>query len=474
MKVKEYVKRVTVYAMGAVLIVMMALSFAYIWYNVYNMRIQLPFWRRGNILLVLIYGVIFLLFSKIYGALRVGYLKKIDVITSLILTILCTNVITYFQISLIARGLLDAGPMLMMMGAEIVIAVAWSFASAWVYSKLYRPRKMLVVYGDRSPDDFLHKMMKRRDKFTIREKIHVREGREVIYKKMRQYDAVVIWDLPAEIRNDFVKFCFSHSIRCYQTPKISDILIRGAERIHMFDTPLLLSRNTGLTIEQMFFKRLTDIVISLLAIIVTSPVMLVIAICVKCYDRGPVFYKQERLTIGGKPFMIYKFRSMCVDSEKKGAMLAKKNDSRVTPVGRVIRNLHVDELPQLFNILKGDMSVVGPRPERKTILRNYEKSIPEFHYRLKVKAGLTGYAHVYGKYNTTPYDKLKLDLFYIQNYSYWLDIQLMFMTFRILFQKETSEGVDSWQKDALRTKQKDEAASQAAASSIEKDGREEV
>ena len=172
--------------------------------------------------------------------------------------------------------------------------------------------------------------------------------------------------------------------------------------------------------------------------------------------------------------MIYKFRSMCVDSEKKGAMLAKKNDSRVTPVGRVIRNLHVDELPQLFNILKGDMSVVGPRPERKAILRNYEKSIPEFHYRLKVKAGLTGYAQVYGKYNTTPYDKLKLDLFYIQNYSYWLDIQLMFMTFRILFQKETSEGVDSWQKDALRTKQKDEAASQAAASSIEKDGREEV
>lgn len=474
MKVKEYVKRVAVYAMGAALIVMMALSFAYIWYNVYNMRIRFPFWRRGNILLVLIYGVIFLLFSRMYGALRVGYLKKIDVVTSLVLTILCTNVITYFQISLIARGLLDAGPMFMMTAAELAIAVAWTFGSAWSYSKMYSPRKMLVVYGDRSPDDFLRKMMRRRDKFTIREKIHVSEGREVIHKKMRQYDAVVIWDLPAEIRNDFVKFCFSHSIRCYQTPKISDILIRGAERIHMFDTPLLLSRNTGLTIEQMFFKRLTDIVISLLAIIVTSPVMLVIAICVKCYDGGPVFYKQERLTLGGKTFMIYKFRSMCVDSEKKGAMLAKKNDSRVTPVGRVIRNLHVDELPQLFNILKGDMSVVGPRPERKAILRNYEKSIPEFHYRLKVKAGLTGYAQVYGKYNTTPYDKLKLDLFYIQNYSYWLDIQLMFMTFRILFQKETSEGVDSWQKDALRTKQSDAAKSQAAAASVEKDSGEGV
>lgn len=161
---------------------------------------------------------------------------------------------------------------------------------------------------------------------------------------------------------------------------------------------------------------------------------------------------------------------MRVDSEKKGAQLAKKNDSRVTLWDVFHRNLHVDELPQLFNILKGDMSVVGPRPERKAILRNYEKSIPEFHYRLKVKAGLTGYAQVYGKYNTTPYDKLKLDLFYIQNYSYWLDIQLMFMTFRILFQKETSEGVDSWQKDALR----DKAKSQAAASSAGKDSGEEV
>lgn len=465
MKVKEYIKRVIVYAMGFVLIVLMTLAFAYIWYNVYNIRIKLPFWRRGNILLVLIYGIILLLFSKMYGALRVGYLKKIDVITSLILTIICTNVVTYFQISLIARGLLNVRPILALSVVDILIAVAWTFASAWGYSKMYQPRKMLIVYGDRSPDDFLKKMMKRRDKFTIREKIHISEGENVIYRKMRQYDAVVIWDLPAEIRNELLKFCFSHSIRCYQTPKISDIVIRGAERIHMFDTPLLLSRNTGLTVEQMFFKRLTDIVISLIAIVVTSPIMVLIALCVKCYDRGPVLYRQERLTIGGKPFMIYKFRSMRVDSETKGAMLAKKNDDRVTPVGRVIRNLHVDELPQLFNILKGDMSVVGPRPERKEILRNYEKSIPEFHYRLKVKAGLTGYAQVYGKYNTTPYDKLKLDLFYIQNYSYWLDIQLMFMTFRILFQKETSEGVDSWQKDALRNKE--DAVSQAAVSKID-------
>lgn len=401
-----------------------------------------------------------------YGALRVGYLKKIDVVTSLILTVICTNIITYFQVSLIDRGLVSVRPMLVLTVLDIIISIIWTFVSAWAYSKLYQPRKMLIVYGDQDPEDFMRKMMKRRDKFSIREKIHISEGEQIIYKKMRQYDAVVIWDLPAQVRNDLLKFCFSHSIRCYQTPKISDIIIRGAEQMHMFDTPLLLSRNTGFTVEQRFFKRLTDIIISAAAIIVTSPFMLIIALCVKLYDRGPVFYKQERLTTGGRPFMIYKFRSMRVDSEKKGAMLAKKNDDRVTPVGKVLRNLHVDELPQLFNILKGDMSVVGPRPERKEILKTYEKFIPEFHYRLKVKAGLTGYAQVYGKYNTTPYDKLKLDLFYIQNYSYWLDIKLMFMTFRILFQKETSEGVDSWQKNALRNKP-GSSFSQAAAAKVE-------
>ena len=138
--------------------------------------------------------------------------------------------------------------------------------------------------------------------------------------------------------------------------------------------------------------------------------------------KGPILYKQARLTKGGKVFYVMKFRSMRVDSEKQGARLAMKHDDRITPVGRVIRNLHLDELPQLFNILKGDMSMVGPRPERPQIAEEYKKAIPEFDYRLKVKAGLTGFAQVYGKYNTTPYDKLKLDLTYIENYSVWLDL----------------------------------------------------
>ena len=266
---------------------------------------------------------------------------------------------------------------------------------------------------------------------------------------MRKYEAVIIWDLPSQIRNKYLKYCFAHSIRCYITPKISDVILTGTDRIHLFDTPLLVARNIGLNADQLAVKRAMDIVISLLAIILFSPIMLLCALAVKLCDKGPVFYRQERLTQNGRTFRIFKFRSMRVDSEKSGARLASKHDSRITPVGRVLRNLHFDELPQLFNVLVGDMSLVGPRPERKVLVKEYQKEIPEFHYRLKVKAGLTGYAQVYGKYNTTPYDKLKLDLFYIENYSVMLDIKLMFMTFRILFQKETSEGVEDRQANAL-------------------------
>ena len=182
------------------------------------------------------------------------------------------------------------------------------------------------------------------------------------------------------------------------------------------------------------------------AFIITSPVMLITAAAVKLYDGGPVLYKQVRLTRHDRKFEIYKFRSMVVDAESDGvAKLARENDDRITPVGRIIRATRIDELPQLFNILKGDMSFAGPRPERPEIMEEYCKEIPEFAFRTRVKAGLTGYAQVYGKYNTTPYDKLKLDLFYISNYSMWTDIKLILMTLKIVLKKDATEGVsEEW------------------------------
>ena len=208
--------------------------------------------------------------------------------------------------------------------------------------------------------------------------------------------------------------------------------------------------------EYLFIKRLLDIVISAVALVVLSPIFIVTAIAIKATDHGPVFYKQIRLTKDGKEFGILKFRSMRVDAEKDGvARLATKNDSRITPVGKVIRATRIDELPQLLNIFKGDMSVVGPRPERPEIAKEYEESIPEFAYRLKVKAGLTGYAQIYGKYNTTAYDKLKLDLMYIESYSILEDLKLILATFKIVFTKESTEGLEEGQTISLNAKEEE-------------------
>ena len=451
MNKREDYKRFIVFCLASLVVLAQMAVFAYVWYTVYRGQIDEPFWRKGNWVLIAIYGLMFAMFAKLYGGLKVGYLKRVDVFYSLTLALLCTNVVEYFEITLINRWFLSPGPMIEMTGLQLILIIIWIWGSRYIYSKLYRARKLLVIYGDRDPgDDLIHKMNSRKDKYDISGKVHSSVGEREIHKLMRNYDGVIIWDLPSMERNRYLKYCFAHSIRCYVSPKISDIILMGSDRIHLFDTPLLMSRNMGLSIDQRAAKRVMDMVISGIGIVITSPIMLIIALAVKLYDRGPVFYFQERLTVGGRSFMICKFSSMCVDSEKNGARLASKHDSRITPVGKVLRNLHLDELPQLFNVFKGDMSLVGPRPERKTIMREYEKELPEFYYRLKVKAGLTGYAQVYGKYNTTPYDKLKLDLFYIENYSFLLDIKLIFMTVKIFFQKEVSEGVDDKQVNALK------------------------
>ena len=387
-----------------------------------------------------------------FGGYKIGYMRRADIILSQILAVVLAMGVAYLEICLIANDYLSFQPLFFMGLVQAAFLIPWVFIVRKVYQFLYPPRQMLVVYGHYSPDDLIAKINTRKDKYNICASVSYRIGYEALYELIPKYSAVVLCDLPAEARNQIMKYCYQESVRTYVTPKISDILFRGADDIHLFDTPLLLSRNQGLSIVDLFIKRVMDIVISLIGIVIASPFMLIIVIAIKLYDRGPILYKQERLTKDGKPFMIYKFRSMSVNSEAQGARLAAKDDARVTPVGKVIRSIHFDELPQLFNILKGEMSVVGPRPERQVIADRYAEEIPEFVLRLKVKAGLTGYAQVYGKYNTTPYDKLKLDLTYIQQYSVWLDIRILFLTFKILFIKENTEGVDENQTTAIRQK----------------------
>lgn len=413
-----------------------------IWMGYYSSNIELPFFRKGNWLMVALYGVLLFFFVHTYGGLKVGYLRKGDIIYSQILAAICVNAITYVQICLLDRHFVNMIPLVIMTLIQAVIIALWAAAFHYVYTKTFPPRKMVLVYGERPAFGLKEKINAREDKYNICEMVNIDCGLETVYKRINRYEAVIIGDIPSQFRNQIMKYCFEQSIRTYMLPKISDIILRGSDDIHLFDSPLLLARNNGFTFEQKVMKRVTDIVMSLLLLVLLSPVMLITAIAIRLYDGGPSIHKQTRLTMGGREFDVYKFRSMVVDAEKDGvARLAAEGDVRVTPIGKVIRRTRIDELPQLFNILKGEMSLVGPRPERPQIAEEYRSYMPEFDFRLKVKGGLTGYAQIYGKYNSTPYDKLKLDLMYIENYSFRLDLKLIMMTLKVVFMKESTEGV---------------------------------
>lgn len=458
MRKRDQYKRMLLLAAAVVILALQTGIFAIVWFRCYG-DIGANLFVRGNYVIIGLYALMLFFFYNLYGGFKVGQARIFEIVYSQTLSILCVNMVTYLQLCLICRWKLmdNILPMLLMTAANGVAALIWSMLTRLVYVKLYPPRKMLLVYGAYSPDRLIRKIQTREDRYHIENAISVDTDLDEIKRQIMENGNVVLTDIPAQIRNELLKFCFEHDLRCYCVPKISDVMVRSADSIHLLDTTLLLFRNMGLTADQKLFKRVFDVLVSLIAIAVASPFMLLISACIKLYDGGPVLFTQDRLTEGGKIFKVYKFRSMRVERETDGYVMTRKNDDRVTPVGKIIRNIHFDELPQLFNILKGDMSFVGPRPECPALAEEYREIIPQFHYRLKVKAGLTGYAQVYGKYNTTPYDKLKLDLHYIENYSFMLDLKLMLLTFKILFQKENTEGIESWQTSAAPDNQEQNA-----------------
>ena len=444
MKKYEQYKKLVISLLNFLLMGIFAVLYIYIWYKDYLHLVINPFLGRGNIVLVLVYMVLLSLFLIIYGGYKFDVYTVGNIIFSQVLSIILANIVTYFQISLIARSLLPPRPMLIMTAIEIFIAIIWANVSVHIYRKLYPAHELLMIYGSNMVDTLVGKLEKRKDKYNIKEKIDVEVGLDKVYAKIDQYGAVILCDVKTETRNKILKYCFEHSVRTYVTPKISDIIMKGASEVKLFDTPLVVCKNAGLTFEQKFLKRLMDVVVSAIILCVTSPIMLITAIAIKLHDKGPVFFRQTRCTIHQREFEALKFRSMIVNADKKGAVaLATEKDPRITPVGRIIRATRIDELPQLINVLKGEMSVVGPRAMAKVVVDECAQEIPEFAYRSKVKGGLTGYAQTVGKYNTSAYDKLKLDLMYIENYSILLDVRLLLTTVKIIFMKESTEGVET-------------------------------
>lgn len=434
------------FAVTISILVLLTFAFAktWLWIND-NLVVIWAFDVRGNYLIIALYFLLQYMLSRVYGAFKVGFYKVWDIVYSQALTTLIVDIIMYAVTSLVARFMLPLGPFGLMGLVQLVIIIAWALISTFLNNKLYPPRDMLLIYSDHSVTNLVQKMAFRDDQFRVCEAVKSEEGLDYMCQRIDLYDGVIICEIPGSDRNNVLKYCYDHNKRVYVIPKVADIMIRSGENIHMFDTPLLLCRNSGLTFEERFIKRLMDIVLSIIALVIMAIPMLITAIAIKLQDGGSVFFKQDRVTKDGKIFKVIKFRSMKVDADADNegkAHSVTKDDDRITKVGRVIRACRMDEWPQLFNILKGEMSIVGPRCECVENVEKYSAEIPEFSYRNKVKAGLTGYAQVYGRYNTTAYDKLKLDLYYIENYSIRTDIRLIFMTIKVLFMRESTEAFE--------------------------------
>ncbi len=445
-------KKTILFFLSLLNIILMTILFGFFWYKFFAGTMYVyKFYRRGNYAVIALYAMFLIFFYRMYGAMKIGQLRRIEVILSQYLSIFIANIFTYMIISLLAFRLIDVLPMVVMTLGDFLITTVWSFCAGHLYGRIFKSWKILLIYGERPATDLVYKVEERRDKYAISDAINVSEGLEAIAEKAKNFEAVIIGDINARDRNDVLKYCYGNGIRAYVIPKISDIIMMGSDRIHIFDTPFLLEKGYSLSFDQRFWKRALDLVLAVPVFILTSPVMLLTTLMIKLDDGGSVLYKQIRCTQDGREFEMIKFRSMVENAESDGiAKLAQKDDCRITRIGKFIRATRIDELPQLYNLIVGDMSFVGPRPERPEIIRQYMEDMPEFKFRMRVKAGLTGFAQIYGKYNTIPYDKLKLDLFYIENYSVWIDIKLILMTVKILLKRESTEGVSEKQVTAVR------------------------
>lgn len=409
------------------------------------------------ILVAAVYILLYGTYGRIYDSFRVSLASVSGMIYSQCLAFLLSDVLLYGILSLMAHRFAVPGPMVLIFLAQILLSAGWCWLAQTWYFHTYPPKKTIIVYDRKRGIAELIQKYKLHRKFQVQ---RTETSEECICggcESLKDSEVVFLCGIHSHDRNLILKYCVEHNITVYLLPRIGDTIMSGAKPMHLFHLPFLRVGRYDPAPEYIIAKRLFDIVVSGLALLVLSPLMLITAAAIKASDGGPAFYRQTRLTKDGREFQIIKFRSMRQDAENDGVarLSSGEADQRITPVGRFIRKVRIDELPQLINILTGSMSLVGPRPERPEIAEEYERELPEFSLRLQAKAGLTGYAQVYGKYNTTPYDKLQMDLMYIAHPSFLEDLRIIFATVKVLFMAESVEGIPEDASTALE-KQEEE------------------
>ncbi len=403
-------------------------------------------------MLTITYAMMLIVCAIIMKGHKLGEARLLELIVSQCISLIMAAVILYFPMSLLQYELLDPTPLVLLVLGQWALTALWCYVANKMYFRVVPPLRLLFITDGRRIPVAVEKIANIPERYKVCQSANISEGKSAIREKLHDCDGVLFFVKDAEWRSWTVRLCFKRNLKMIMVPTLTDVIVNRAQPMHLIDTPLFCSTAHCLSLEERALKRTMDILGSLVAIILFSPFMLIAALCVKLQDGGPILFRQERLTRNGKVFRICKFRTMVVDAEKHGQKLATEHDERITKVGRVLRKLRIDEFPQLFNVLAGDMSLVGPRPECPAIAEEYEKKLPEFAYRLKVKAGITGYAQVYGDYSTNPADKLMMDAMYIESYNILLDINLILLTVRTLFITDKTKGKTEEQAEAESAK----------------------
>lgn len=448
---ESLVYRVRLRLIKALNVVLMTLPVVICWQMRYSQLTAGVGKMWTTILLVAVFVALYVTYGRIYDSFYVSLLRISEMIYNQVIALLMSDLWMYVIISLTVGNPIIVLPIAATFVVQLIFSVIWCTTAHIWYFKKYPAKKTAIIYDRWKDLEGLIGEYGLTKKFDIRSTVPVQICIDEKFEPLDGIEVVFLCGIHSHERNQILKYCVDKNIMVYVLPRVGDIIMSGASRMHLFHLPFLRVGRYEPAPEYLSLKRVFDIAASLFAMIVCAPIMLVTAAAIKIQDGGPVLYRQKRLTQNGRVFELLKFRSMRQDAEKDGIarLSTGEYDSRITPVGRIIRRMRIDELPQLFNILAGDMSIVGPRPERPEIAQQYEQDLPEFSLRLQAKAGLTGYAQVYGKYNTTPYDKLQMDLMYIAHPSLLEDIRIIFATIKILFVPESTEGVPEGMETAI-------------------------
>lgn len=402
---------------------------------------------RYNIYVAILYSVLLLFFMNTYNGYLLGYISIRRLVFYQFLSQFLSLLMVYIIVTLAWARFKNPLLFLMTLAIQLMIDVLWSILADSYYVKKHGTRSTVLVYGNDLYKKFFNVLEGKPSENMYRVDREIQyngDNFDDIRDRLKGYQAIFSVGIHLHCRNEMMKYCKEENIPFFFMPTIGDVIIKESGHLKSFDAPVFFVSRSRIGTGYAVVKRTLDIICSALGLIILSPILLITALAIHLYDGGPAFYKQDRLTKDGKVFQIYKFRSMRVDAEADGVarLSAGDNDDRVTPIGRVVRKIRFDELPQLWNIFKGDMTIVGPRPERPELAEQYYEYLPEFRLRLQAKAGLTGYAQVYGRYNTDPYEKLVFDLLYINHMDFKIDIMLMFATIAILFSSNSTMGVE--------------------------------